>query len=114
MAESRINNHAAFVWDVADLLRGDYKQSAYGKVILPFAVLCRFDCVLEPTKPAVLARATKLHGQIDNVEPVLGAAAGQRHRISVLQGGEASIHQHRQVLITAAVTGKLVPPGVAA
>ena len=45
-----INNHAAFIWSVADLLRGDYKQSEYGKVILPLAVLRRLDCVLEPTK----------------------------------------------------------------
>jgi type I restriction enzyme M protein len=46
---------SAFIWSVADLLRGDYKQSDYGKVILPFTVLRRFDCVLEATKPAVLA-----------------------------------------------------------
>ncbi len=78
MAESRINNHAAFIWSVADLLRGDYKQSEYGKVILPLTVLRRLDCVLEPTKAAVLARAVKLRGQVDNVEPVLCAVAGQR------------------------------------
>src|SRR4030095_7225060 len=50
-------NHAtisAFIWSVADLLRGDYKQSDYGKVILPFTLLRRLDCVLEATKPAVL------------------------------------------------------------
>ena len=46
---------SAFIWSVADLLRGDYKQSDYGKVILPFTVLRRLDCVLEPTKAAVLA-----------------------------------------------------------
>jgi hypothetical protein len=46
---------SAFIWSVADLLRGDYKQSEYGKVILPFTVLRRLDCVLEATKPAVLA-----------------------------------------------------------
>jgi len=45
---------AAFVWSVADLLRGDHKQSDYGKVILPFTVLRRLDCVPEPTKAAVL------------------------------------------------------------
>lgn len=45
---------AAFVWSVADLLRGDYKQADYGKVILPFTLLRRLDCVLEPTKAAVL------------------------------------------------------------
>jgi len=43
----------SFIWSVADLLRGDYKQSEYGKVILPFTVLRRLDCVLEPTKEAV-------------------------------------------------------------
>jgi type I restriction enzyme M protein len=48
-------NLSSFIWSVADLLRGDYKQSEYGKVILPFTVLRRIDCVLEPTKPAVLA-----------------------------------------------------------
>lgn len=51
-----IRNHAAFIWSVADLLRGDYKQSEYGKVILPMVVLRRLDCVLEPTKSAVLER----------------------------------------------------------
>jgi type I restriction enzyme M protein len=47
-------NLSSFIWSVADLLRGDYKQSEYGKVILPFTVLRRLDCVLEPTKSAVL------------------------------------------------------------
>lgn len=46
---------SSFIWSVADLLRGDYKQSEYGRVILPFTVLRRLDCVLAPTKPAVLA-----------------------------------------------------------
>ena len=46
-------NLSSFIWSVADLLRGDYKQSEYGKVILPFTVLRRLDCVLEPTKTAV-------------------------------------------------------------
>src|SRR5690606_22982160 len=46
---------SSFIWSVADLLRGDYKQADYGKVILPFTVLRRLDCVLEPTREAVLA-----------------------------------------------------------
>lgn len=46
---------ASFIWSIAELLRGDYKQSEYGKVVLPFTVLRRLDCVLEPTKAAVLA-----------------------------------------------------------
>ena len=45
---------AAFLWSVADLLRGDYKQSDYGKVILPFTLLRRLDCVLDSTKAEVL------------------------------------------------------------
>lgn len=57
-ASSKNMNHqtiSAFIWSVADLLRGDYKQSEYGKVILPFTVLRRLDCVLADTKSAVLA-----------------------------------------------------------
>ena len=46
---------SSFIWSVADLLRGDFKQSEYGKVILPFTVLRRMDCVLAETKNAVLA-----------------------------------------------------------
>jgi type I restriction enzyme M protein len=47
-------NLAGLIWDIAELLRGDYKRSDYGKVILPFTVLRRLDCVLQPTKAAVL------------------------------------------------------------
>jgi type I restriction enzyme M protein len=78
MAEARINNHAAFIWGVADLLRGDYKQSEYGKVILPLTVIRRLDCVLEPTKDAVLKKHKRLGGKVENVEPVLQAVAGQQ------------------------------------
>jgi type I restriction enzyme M protein len=77
LAESpTIKNHAAFIWSVADLLRGDYKQSEYGRVILPFTVLRRLDCVLEPTKAKVLDTAAKLAGKLDNADPVLRGAAG--------------------------------------
>ncbi|OFC38304.1 type I restriction-modification system subunit M [Acidithiobacillus caldus] len=48
-------NLSAFIWSVADLLRGDFKAHEYGRVILPFTVLRRLDCVLEPTRAAVLA-----------------------------------------------------------
>lgn len=68
---------SAFIWSVADLLRGDYKQADYGKVILPFTVLRRLDCVLEPTKEAVLAEhAAKTKAGI-NPEPFLLRKAGQ-------------------------------------
>ena len=53
---------AAYIWSLADLLRGDFKQSQYGRVILPFTILRRLECVLEDTKPKVLAQAEKLAG----------------------------------------------------
>ena len=49
-----INEYTNFIWKIADLLRGDYKQSEYGDVILPFTVLRRLDSVLLPTKDKVL------------------------------------------------------------
>lgn len=47
---------AAFIWSVADLLRGDFKQSQYGRIILPFTLLRRLECVLSDTKEAVVAK----------------------------------------------------------
>jgi len=70
-------NLSSFIWSVADLLRGDYKQSDYGKVILPFTVLRRLDCVLEATKPAVLAELEKRTKAGLNPEPFLFKAADQ-------------------------------------
>jgi len=72
-------DRVAFIWSVADLLRGDYKQSEYGRVILPLVVLRRLDCVLEPTKPAVLAAHEKHAGRIANLDPILRRAAGGLH-----------------------------------
>lgn len=68
---------SAFIWSVADLLRGDYKQSEYGKVILPFTVLRRLDCVLESTKPAVLAEHDDKRKLGLNADPFLLRKAGQ-------------------------------------
>jgi type I restriction enzyme M protein len=68
-----IKNHASFIWSVADLLRGDYKQSEYGKVILPLTVLRRFDCVLAPVKQDMLDTYEKLKGRVENFGPVLDA-----------------------------------------
>jgi len=76
--EPAVRNHAAFIWSVADKLRGVYKQSEYGRVILPLTVLRRLDCVLEPTKAAVLERAERLKGRVDNVDPVLSDVSGHR------------------------------------
>jgi type I restriction enzyme M protein len=68
----------SFIWSVADLLRGPYKPAQYGRVILPLTVLRRLDCVLEPTKAAVLAKHESLKGgQLANIEPVLNHTAKQ-------------------------------------
>ena len=68
----------SFIWSIAELLRGDYKQSDYGKVILPLTVMRRLDCVLEPTKDAVLAKHASLKAlNMANVEPILNREAGQ-------------------------------------
>ncbi len=70
-------NLSSFIWSVADLLRGDYKQSDYGKVILPFTVLRRLDCVLEATKEAVLRELEKREKAGLNPEPFLLKKSGQ-------------------------------------
>jgi type I restriction enzyme M protein len=70
-------NLSSFIWSVADLLRGDYKQSEYGKVILPFTVLRRLDCVLEPTKEAVLQEKAARERAGLNPEPFLLRKSGQ-------------------------------------
>ncbi|ACB84382.1 class I SAM-dependent DNA methyltransferase [Natranaerobius thermophilus JW/NM-WN-LF] len=67
-----------FIWSIADLLRGDYKRSDYGKVILPFTVLKRLDCALKPTKNKVLEEYKMLKDSgIQNPEPVLNDITGQ-------------------------------------
>ncbi|TYC66516.1 SAM-dependent DNA methyltransferase [Streptomyces sp. CB01881] len=63
-------------WSVADRLRGDYKQSDYGKVILPFTVLRRLECVLEPTRGKVTATAAQLVGQDLDEDRFLRKASG--------------------------------------
>jgi len=74
---SRHPEKVQFIWEIAELLRGDYKRYEYGKVVLPFAVLRRLDCVLEATKKDVLNANEELPARLQNREPALLAAAGQ-------------------------------------
>lgn len=69
-------NLADFIWNVADALRGDFKQSEFGRIILPFTVLRRLECVLEPTRDAVLAQYRALKGTSINLDLVLPGVAG--------------------------------------
>ena len=73
MTDDKTNHSqtAVFIWSVADLLRGDFKQSQYGRVILPFTLLRRLECVLEPTKGQVLAAAQEHQTKPDAVREKL-------------------------------------------
>ena len=61
---------ANLIWKVADLLRGDYKQSDYGKIILPMTVLRRLDCVIAPTKQKVLDYMPKIEKLSDSAKDI--------------------------------------------
>ncbi len=60
MTTPKVQNLSSFAWSIAEILRGDFKQSEYGKVVLFFVVLRRLDCTLEPAKDAVIATYNKL------------------------------------------------------
>ena len=77
-ARADFGEHIGFIWSIAELLRGDYKQSEYGKVVLPFTILRRLDCVLVPTKDAVQAQLENLPENIDDTmrETMLNMASG--------------------------------------
>ena len=72
-----------FVWSIAEILRGDFKQSEYGKVILPFIVLRRLDCLLEASKQDVLEAAKGLSDAVDDPtrDMILFAAAGENIKV---------------------------------
>ncbi|AHM02972.1 Type I restriction-modification system, DNA-methyltransferase subunit M [Roseibacterium elongatum DSM 19469] len=73
MSQSELSS---LIWSVADLLRGDYRQSEYGRVILPFTVLRRLDCVLEPTKEAVLREKEEKAKEGINPDPFMRRVSG--------------------------------------
>ena len=74
---TNVKESANFIWSIADLLRGDYRQSDYGKVILPLTVLRRLDCVLEATKADVLKKHEQVKSMnIQNLDPILNKVAG--------------------------------------
>ncbi|HUP68362.1 MAG TPA: class I SAM-dependent DNA methyltransferase [Acidimicrobiales bacterium] len=67
-----------FIWSVKETLRDHYKRHQYQDVILPFCVLRRLDCVLEPTKDAVVAKADEIGSdKWDAASDVLAHVAGQ-------------------------------------
>lgn len=80
-----VQNLSSFVWSVADILRGDFKQSEYGKVILPFVVLRRLDCILEDSKDAVLEAANSLPEGVDEAtrDMILFGAVGGNVKVDL-------------------------------
>lgn len=76
-----------FIWSVADLLRGPYRPPQYERVMLPMTVLRRFDCVLAPTKAAVVKRYNQIKdGKVKNIDPILNKVAGN--------GDKFGFHNH--------------------
>lgn len=76
---TNFQDKVSFIWSIADLLRGDYKQADYGKVILPMVVLRRLDCVLASTKEQVLSKWEELQKtNIQNVDPILNNVVGEK------------------------------------
>lgn len=75
---NNFQDKVGFIWSIAELLRGDFKQSEYGKVVLPFTVLRRLDCLLDNTKEQVIQKAEGLSQGMDNQmrEVLLNKTAG--------------------------------------
>lgn len=69
-------NLADFIWNVADVLRGDFRQSEFGRIILPFTVLRRLECVLEPTRDAVCSQFQMLKASGVDLDLLLPTTAG--------------------------------------
>jgi len=73
---NNFGHKVAFIWGIADLIRDAFKRSKYQDVILPFTVLRRIDCVLEPAKDRVLRTHAELKGKLENLDPQLRKASG--------------------------------------
>ncbi|WP_080582727.1 type I restriction-modification system subunit M [Sinorhizobium fredii] len=75
---ANVQSLSAFAWSIADILRGDFRQSEYGKVILPFVVLRRLDCLLAASKEAVLTAEETLPDGVDDAtrDMILFGAVG--------------------------------------
>lgn len=69
-------NLADFIWSVADVLRGDFRQSEFGRIILPFTVLRRLECVLEPTREKVRSQYLAMQASGVDMDLILPATAG--------------------------------------
>ncbi|KHJ37136.1 type I restriction enzyme EcoKI M protein [Pedobacter glucosidilyticus] len=77
---TNFQDRANFLWSIADLLRGDYKQAEYGKVILPFTILRRLDCLLDNTKEQILQQYESIKAQPESViDKILNSKSGFKY-----------------------------------
>ena len=77
---TNFQDRANFLWSIADLLRGDYKQAEYGKVILPFTILRRLDCLLAKTKAPILQQYDNIKAQSESViDKILNSKSGFKY-----------------------------------
>ena len=67
---------ADLIWKNAELLRGAFKENEYRKVILPFTILRRLDCVLAPTREAVLKKYTAVKDGGYDLDKMLSPTSG--------------------------------------
>ncbi|NWK76916.1 class I SAM-dependent DNA methyltransferase [Aquitalea sp. LB_tupeE] len=99
---SKSHELSNFIWSIADLLRGPYRPPQYERVMLPLVVLRRFDCVLESTKDAVLAKYAQYQGKLagEALDSVLNKISGQRFHnhsplsFEKLKGDPDNAHLH--------------------
>lgn len=76
---TNFQDRANFIWSLADLLRGDYKQAEYGKIILPFTILRRLDCLLSDNKVKILEQYETIKAQPDEfIDKVLNSKSGYK------------------------------------
>ena len=70
---NNFQSKASLIWNIAELLRGSWKQYEYQDVILPLTILKRLDSVLAPTKAEVLKTHNQFHGKV-GIDPILKSA----------------------------------------
>ncbi len=70
------NQKTSMIWNIADILRGGWKQHEYQDVILPMVVLKRLDSILADTKSKVLEKHNEYKGKIQDLDPILKRTAG--------------------------------------
>ena len=77
---SNHKEHANLIWQIADILRGPYRPPQYERVMLPMTVLRRFDCVLAPSKGAVLNKFNQGRNKFEGeaLDQMLNSVSGQK------------------------------------